>query len=814
MESSQPHLCPKPLKTVFLFLVFALLFSSVLRAEDAQEKPAAQKTEASKPAPAAPAAEEKKSAPAAAAPASEETQKEKQPGIIKEVEVSGNQIVSTNTILSKIRSQKGGPLVQETINEDVKRLYASGFFQDIKMEVEETTGGYRLLVRVLEKPVVREIVIEGNTVVKEEKIRKEIKLIEGQILDRKLVKQGVEAIRKIYSDKGYGFVDIQSDVKLNPATKEATIVIHIIEGGKFKIKDVTFEGANSFKKRKLIKLMRTHRKTFPFHSGVYKEEYFKKDIDNIRAFYQQEGYLDVKIDSDFDYDKEKKKIFIKIKVDEGKHYVCGDVNIKGNQLFPESEIWQELEMLPGMTYSQYYLAKDIEKIVSYYHRQGYMDARVVPDVKLNRDNGKVDLAYNLTEGDLYFVEKVIIRGNTKTKDMVIRREIAIRPGERFDGDKIDKSKTRLQDLDYFEDITYDTEPASASNRKDLVFRVKEKRTGELSFGGGVSSVDRFLGFAEISQKNFDLFNWPRFTGGGQTLALRARVGSITQNYELNFIEPYLFGKPISMDNTIYNTRRDNENTDFAESRLGAGTVFSKRFGEHFHYGTGYTLERVKLFDLSEDAPPTVIKFSGVNWLSRWKPIITSFDTRDSVINPTKGMLLSLTGELVGGFLGGDQTYYSVQTSATKYWTFFKKHQIEYKIRLATAQDFGQSDEVPVFDRYYAGGLGTVRGYGYRRVGPREAGDAIGGQTLAIQNIEYTFPVPKLDFFKGAVFLDAGHINPDAYKVSFSDFAISTGPGVKIKTPIGPVALYYGYPISNRDDKNRNGRFEFSLSRSF
>lgn len=760
------------------------------------------------------AAEEQKASDSQPAPSPSPQVEPAAPKLIQEVEVTGNQIVSTNTILSKLRSQKGGPLIQETINEDVKRLYAAGFFQDIKVEAEEVADGYRLIVRVLEKPLVREIIIEGNTVFKTEKLRKEIKLVEGQILDRKLVKQGIEAIRKKYSDKGYGFVDIQSDVKFNPATKEATVAIRIIEGAKFRIKKVSFTGNQAFSSKKLIKLMRTRKKSFPLRSGILKDEYFKKDLDNIRGYYQQEGYLDVKLEPAFDYDREKQRITITIAVDEGKHYVCGDIKIEGNQLFPQSEIWQELEMLPGMSYSQYYLAKDLDKMVQYYRRQGYMDARVVPDVKLNRKNSKVDLVYKITEGDLYFVEKVIIRGNTKTRDAVIRREIRIRPGERFDGEKIDKSKQRLQDLDYFEDITYDTEPAAASNRKDLIFRVKEKRTGELSFGGGVSSVDRFLGFAEISQKNFDLFNWPRFTGGGQTLALRARVGSIYQNYELNFIEPYFLGKPISMDNSIYNSRRDDENVDFAESRLGAGTVFSKRFGDKFRYGMGYTLERVKLFDISDDAPQIVRDFSGKNWLSRFKPVITSYDTRDSIINPTKGMLLSLTGELVGGFLGGDQSFYSVQTSGTKYWTFFKNHQLEYKLRLGAAQDFGQSDTVPVFDRFYAGGLGTVRGYGYRRVGPKESGDSVGGETMIITNLEYTFPVPRLDFFKGAIFIDAGHINPKSYKVDFGEFAISTGPGVKIKTPIGPVALYYGLPIANRDTENKNGRFEFSLSRSF
>ncbi|HXV27580.1 MAG TPA: outer membrane protein assembly factor BamA, partial [bacterium] len=475
-------------------------------------------------------------------PAEEPLAKESEAGkpapLIAAVEIRGNQIVSTNTILSKIRSQKGEPLAQETINEDVKRLYATGYFQDIRMELEERPSGYTLMVVVEEKPIVRRITVEGVSVFKEDKIRKELKLIEGQILDRKVVKEGVEGIRNLYADKGFRFVDVQSDISINAQTREAEVKIRVIEGEKYKIKDVQFEGVKAFKPKKLRKFMKTKKDKW-YTSGVFKEAEFQADLERLQLFYQQEGYLDVKIAPRFDYDKSGKKIFIIIQIEEGQHYVTGEIKIEGNQLFPESEIWQELGMLPGLTYSQYYLFKDIEKIRDYYYQRGYMEARVIPDIRLNKNTGKVDVTYEIQEGDLFFVDKVVVRGNTKTKDMVIRRELRIRPGERFDGEKIQKSKERLTNLDYFEDITYDTEPVpSAANRKNIIFRVKEKRTGELSFGGGISSVDRYVGFAEISQRNFDLWNFPRFTGGGQSLSIRARIGSISQDYSVSFVEPY------------------------------------------------------------------------------------------------------------------------------------------------------------------------------------------------------------------------------------------------------------------------------------
>lgn len=759
------------------------------------------------------AAEE--NAPAAASdmqPPSAAPAKADHPAMVTDVEIRGNQIVSTNTILSKIKLRKGTKLAQETVNEDLKRLYSTTYFQDIRVEVEEQPGGYKIIFEVEEKPVIRQIIIGEFAQFKEDKLRKELGILEGQILDQRLVKQGVEKIRKLYRDKGFQFVSVESEIELNKQTKEATVYIRIVEGEKFKIEDVQFEGVNSLPIKKIRKLLKTKKDKW-YTSGVFKEAVFEQDLERVQLYYQQEGFLDVKVSHKLEQNKETQKLNILVTVDEGQHYVAGEIKFKGNRLFPESEIWQELDMLPGLTYSQYYLYKDVEKIRDYYYERGYMEARIIPDVRLNRETGKVDILYQIEEGDVIFVDKVIVRGNTKTRDIVIRRELRIHPGERFDGAKIERSKERLNNLGYFEEVTFDTEPGSEPNRRNIIFRVKEKRTGELSFGGGVSSIDRFVGFAEISQKNFDYLNWPRFTGGGQSLSLRARVGSISQEYMLSFVNPYIFNKPISFGFDLYNTYRNDRNVDFDEQRLGAAFTLSKMFTEHVRIGTGYTLERVTLEDLDDGAPSIVRAFEGDNWLSRFK-LFSTYDTRDNIFNPVRGWLLNLSAELVGSVLGGDQDYYIAQTSVTKYWNISKKHIFEYKLRLGVANEFGGSDTVPVFDRFYAGGLGSVRGYNYRRVSPLENDSAIGGQTIAVTNFEYTFPIPKIDLVKGAVFIDAGHVNEEFFKLGFSDFAVSVGPGLKVKTPLGPVVFYYGLPIYNKDTEDENGRFEFSLSRGF
>ena len=328
------------------------------------------------------------------------------------VEVRGNRIVSTNTILSKIQTKQGLPLRQQAVNEDIKRLYATGFFEDVKLEVEELPEGYKLIAEVDEKPIIKEIVLQGAVSFKEDKLRKTLGVMEGQILDRKAVKKGEEEIRKLYANKGYRFVDLQVAVNVDPQTKEAVITIKINEGKQYKITKISFEGNKAFKAKQLRKYMKTREKIW-FLFGTFKEGDFEKDLEKISFFYQKEGYLDVKVSPEFSYDKDKNTIQILIKIEEGPHYVTGEIKFKGNTLFPESELWQQLEMLPGLTYSQFYVAQDIEKLRQFYSQEGYIEARVVPDVKLNRDSNKVDITYEIQEGDLYFVEKVRSAGTPR-----------------------------------------------------------------------------------------------------------------------------------------------------------------------------------------------------------------------------------------------------------------------------------------------------------------------------------------------------------------------------------------------------------------
>ncbi len=731
--------------------------------------------------------------------------------VVAEIEVRGNQAVNTATILNKMRLRPGETLTQELVRADIKELYGTGFFRDIRTDVQSVQGGLKVIVVVEEKPVVGQVVIEGNTRFSTQKLREDVGLVEGQVLDENVLTQGVRAVENRYRDKGFKFIKVEQEVDVNAQTNQALIYVKVIEGDRFRIKDIRVEGNQAFKARKVLKQMRTKKRRL-FFGGAFKEDQFEEDLDRVRLFYQKAGYLDVKVEPKFDYDEPGGWMFITLAVQEGKQYATGKVEIKGNVLFPESEIWQELEMLPAAVFSQVALEEDVARIRAYYFERGYLDAKITPRTQLNATTGMVDVLYEIQEGDLYFVEKVKVRGNTKTKDKVIRRELRLYPGERLDGKAMKRSKERLDNLGYFEDVNFETEETTKPNYKDVVVYVKEKRTGELSVGGGISSIDRFVAFGEIGQRNFDLLNWPRFTGGGQSLYARGRVGSRIRDLDFSFVEPYLFDKRVSFGLNIFALTRLANNVDFDEQRIGAATSFGRQFGEYNKASMSYTLERVELEDIAADAHPDVTAVGTKYWLGR-----TGFevvrDSRDNAFNPTRGRVWSAATDFAASWLGGDESFYRWILGFSQYKSFFKKnpHVLEFRTRMGVTDEFGDSETVPITERFYAGGLGSVRGYGYRRVGPKGGGDAIGGRSLFQASLEYDVPI--IPNFKGSAFVDMASVDEDAYALS-DEVGVSVGPGMKIKTPVGPMAFYWGFPIVNKDDKNKLGRFEFSLSRGF
>jgi outer membrane protein insertion porin family len=491
--------------------------------------------------------------------------------------------------------------------------------------------------------------------------------------------------------------------------------------------------------------------------------------------------------------------------------------LAGNSIIADKELTKGFKMKTGQPYNPDNLRADVISIQSLYFDKGYMSCYVKPNTVLDKDKKSIDITYDIMEGNLCYINEVKITGNTKTKDVVVRRELRFYPGDRFDGEKMRKSKQRLYDLGFFDEVVFDTEPTQYSDKRDVLVNVKEAKTGEFSFGGGYSSVDRLVGFVEIMQRNFDIKNFPTFTGAGQNLKVRAEIGSIRRDYIISFTEPWIFGYPYLFGFDAFNYERKKESGlgyGYDEARTGGDLRFGKEFTDYDRADVIYKLERVKIQNIASDATSALKDEEGKNTISSMGLTLTR-DTTDSKFNPIKGYILTGAGEDAGGIFGGDKDFYKLTGLIDYFFNYQERLVIECKIQAGWVDKYDDSKSVPIYERFFAGGANTVRGYKERSIGPRDAntGDPIGGGSTLIGNIEATYPIIKN--FKLAIFYDVGNVWEKPDDIGNGDFKSAIGTGVRVKTPIGPVKVDMGYPLgrAHPGDKKK-ARFHFSMTRGF
>ena len=738
---------------------------------------------------------------------------------VKAIDVKGNKTVSSLTILAKVKTHPGEPLSSTVLNEDLKRLYSLGYFTDVRIEQEDVDGGVKILFLVTEKPVLSQIQIEGNKKINKDQIKKEMQSVIGDFVDQKRVRDDLDAVKKLYEKKGYSEAKVDSKLDVDAATNQATLKVIVDEGEHMRIQRIEVVGNASVRSDDILKAMKTKASSLFgwFHSGYLKEEDLTDDVERIKDLYDEHGFSDAEVTTQTKPIQGSSDIALVVKVTEGKKYIVGEVQFKGNSIVKAEELLKTVQMRSGKPFSRRGLRLDVSNLQDLYFDKGYLSSQIRSESVYNEKNDKVDVAYSVTENELTYVDRVRIQGNTKTKDNVIRRELRAYPGESFSGAKLKRSKERLYNLGFFEDVRFDTETGSLPNTRDLVVSVKEGKTGEFSFGGGYSSVDSVIGFIQIRQKNFDWQNWKTFTGAGQDLALRTELGSVRQNYEISFTEPWAFGHPYSLGFDLYKkdyNRSGSAGYGYDLSRLGGDIRLGKEFNEFDKGLLMYKLEQVKISNVPTTASQALKDEIGKNTTSSLALTLTH-DERNNIYNPTKGIFLQGTGELAGGFLGGDRDFWKLNGAGSTYFKNLETHVLELKVRAGIADSYSNSPKVPIYERYYAGGANTIRGYRERRVGPRDPGtnDPIGGEAYWIFNAEETFPIYP-DILKGAVFYDAGNVNEKVSNFGSGGVFQGVGAGVRIKTPIGPVKIDLGYPLDDVPGEGKKVRFYFNISQGF
>lgn len=787
-----------------------------------------------------------------------------------DIKYVGPASVSEQFIRSNIRLKAGSTYQASATESDIRSLYATGQFYNIRVGVDQASDGGLIVTYIVQvRPRLTDIKIEGNKKISTSKIRKTITAKIGQPLDEQKLFTDCQEIQKLYEKKGYAGTKVKYVVDVDESAGRGTATFEISETLKVKIVKIEFVGAAAFSQKALRKQLKTKQRwMFSWLTGsdVFKEDQFEDDKDALTEYYRSHGYLDFEIKDVKIEHPTPKTMVIRFFVFEGRQYKVGSVKFSGNQLFNDQVLFKGLQyvhdferergkvgphglpMDTGDVFTPDGFNKDLTAIEDFYGSKGYINVKQGPALQAvrvpNVDTGTIDLEFQIDEGHKYYVERIDIHGNTKTKDKVIRRELAIAPGEVFDMVRVKISKQRLEGLHYFDRVEMQPEPNDPpiAGRQNLVVDVNEQNTGKVTLGAGYSSVDSIVGFAEIDQANFDLFHPPTFTGGGQRARLFIQLGSQRQDYELRFTEPWFLNRKLALDVDLYRHQWDfqSPNDIYNEIRTGASIGLTRALWSDFLIGSiGYTLEEVGI-DLNSgwhdfepqpfpnppippNVPNAILEQVGNNLFSHFTASL-AYDTRNSTELPNGGQRTEFDPE----FVTGASTYYKLELKSAWYFPgLFKGHVIEVTGRMGFADGLN-GDIVPFYDAFYLGGLYNLRGFKYRNIGPRDPNygsiqypqmpnEPIGGDSYWAGSFDYYIPIIQADSgvsLRLALFYDAGAVTAAAYSFSTQLFNDDYGAGLLLNIPhLGPLQLYYGIPIHHDQFNGSSGKFQFGFGYS-
>lgn len=723
---------------------------------------------------------------------------------VAKVEIVGNKGIDTDAILAVIKTKKGGLFNPRLIRQDIKAIFKMGYFRDIKVEVEDLPQGKLIRFIVTEKPLVKQIIIKGNKHISEEKIKEVIALKVNSIFKQDLLTKSVKQIKTLYEKEGY--FDAEVNYEVIPIDKQSVkVVFRIKEGGKAYIKKIIFEGNKAFSDKTLKKLLKNKEHwflSFLTGSGKLKRDELENDVNRIANFYYNHGYINAKV-GEPRIERKGREIYLIFPIEEGVQYRVGKVELKGDLIKPAFELKKKLNLKPGDIYSREKLQKDIFALSDIYANEGFAYVEIDPKLTPHPHKRLMDISYQIKKGPKVYINRIEIVGNTKTRDKVIRRELWIKEGEIFSKKKVEESINALRRLGYFEDVQVETEKGKESSEVNIKIKVKEQPTGSFSLGAGYSSVEKLVVTADITQRNF--------LGRGQRVTLRGYVGSITKRYIFDFTEPYFMDTKLSTGFEIF--KWDTEYIDYTKESSGGEIRLSYPVG-HFSriYGT-YRYEDAKTSDFSEGASLYIKELAeGITTSSislAWKR-----DTRNRFFNPSRGTVLSATVEYAGGPLGGDSAFTRYEGSASVFIPLFWDTVGFIRTRVGYI-DKRHGGILPLFEKYYLGGPYTIRGYDFATISPRDpkTGDRIGGNKMALCNLEYRFPLVKKVRLIGVVFFDVGNVYDVNQAFDFSHLKKSVGVGIRWFSPMGPIRLEWARALDAEAGESTSN-WEFAMGTFF
>jgi outer membrane protein insertion porin family len=726
---------------------------------------------------------------------------------IKGVEIRGNKKIETSTILGKVNLKEDDLFSLEKIQAEMKSLYRLGFFEDIRFETESFEGGIKLIIVVKEKPVLKEVAYLGNEKVKTETLKEKVFIKKETFIDLAQIKSYQEKLTQYYKGEGFYSVEIVPVIEKLENNK-INLVYSIKEGDKTKIKSIFFEGNKAFDEKKLkgtVELKEYFWLTsWATDRGIYKSEEAQNDSERVKELYLNNGYLNVQAGPpEVTLTPDKKWFILKYQITEGPQFTIKKIDVTGNSLFTRGELLDKISTREGEIFKRSALRQDINTLTDLYGEKGYAFFNVIPQFSPDNEKRTVDINLEVAEGQLTYIRQIQISGNDKTRDKVIRRELRLNEQDLFNTKALKRSYERVKNLNYFDNIEISPERVT-ENLMDLNVKVKEKSTGQVSLGGGYSSVDHLIGMFDITQGN--LF------GRGELLKAKVQIGGLSSYYDITFREPYLYDQPISGSANIFHLEQNF--ISYWQRKVGGNLVLGKEFSEYFSGSVNYTLQYVDFFNVSSLASDRIQSVSAQGQaVHSGLGLSVARDTRDFFFDPSTGGRTSASFVYAGPELGGNEQFYKVVVDSSRYVSLFWNTVLSLHGQAGYVHDM--SGTSTLFEGFIAGGMNTIRGFEYGKAGPiGPAGEILPANKVVIFNAEYLFPVIPDAKIKGALFFDGGKGFDIGEPVSVDSFRYGTGFGLRWVIPqIGPIRFEWSYNLFPHGYEEKS-RFDFSIGSIF
>ncbi len=747
-----------------------------------------------------------------------------------EVRIRGNEAVSDGVIRAMLKTRPGRPFSPQVVKDDEARLLASGRFDSVLATRRSTEGGVIITFQVTERPTVRGLRLVGNKSIKTSDLLAELTFGRGDALSSYAVEAGRQAIANEYNEKGFARVRVTVDEQ--SLADDRVVIYRIVEGPRIRVRAIRFEGNESFNRWRLRGQVGSSARLWPLLAGNLDPEQVQRDVAAIRRFYVNEGFLDAEVGRRLEYNEKRDRVTLTFVIREGPRFRVNEIVFKGNEIISGEDLAGRLKLGRGEFLNALTLQRDLGRVRSTYGEVGFIETGVtvrkrylspqapVPAWARGLDEGEpalVDLVFTVREGPRYRVGEIDVRGNDITQERVIRRELRLFPRQWYNSVAAEESQSRLMQTTLFNRVDITPIDAPQEGVKDVSVEVVEGKSARFIVGAGVSSTSGLIGTISVTERNFDLFRWPRsfrdwvrgqaFKGAGQRFSINAEPGTELNRFYVDWSEPRLFDLRYSLSTRAFLFERERESYD--ETRYGGVVSVGHRFKNRWYGELATRIESVELDDLESSIAPEIRADADQAVMTGLKVTLVR-DRTDSRWQPSRGDRLRLSYEQVLGGYNFGNLYGDYRIYRTLYVDALDRKHI-LAGRVAAGRILG---DAPVYEHYYGGGLGSVRGFKHRGISPRSVAndDPIGGEFMVYAGTEYTFPLIG-EQLRGVVFLDTGTVEETFEVVTYR---VSAGFGVRWTVAFfGPVpmSLDFGFPIV-KDEQDDERIFNFSIGWEF